>query len=54
MIGNAGVGKSSLLLRFVENVFTDKFISTIGADFKTKTIEVDGNIIKLHIWDTAG
>lgn len=54
LIGNSGVGKSSLLLRFADDVFTDNFMPTIGVDFKIRTIEVDGKTIKLQIWDTAG
>ncbi|MES1915753.1 MAG: Ras-related protein Rab-8A [Cercozoa sp. M6MM] len=54
MIGDSGVGKSCLLLRFSEESFTPSFITTIGIDFKIKTIELDGKRIKLQIWDTAG
>jgi len=48
------VGKSCLLLRFSDDSFTTSFITTIGIDFKIKTIELDGKRIKLQIWDTAG
>ncbi|MBA0807302.1 hypothetical protein Gohar_023115, partial [Gossypium harknessii] len=50
----AGVGKSCLLLRFSDGSFTTSFITTIGIDFKIRTIELDGKRIKLQIWDTAG
>lgn len=49
-----GVGKSCLLLRFSDDSFTPSFITTIGIDFKIRTIELDGKRIKLQIWDTAG
>ncbi|KAI7820097.1 small GTPase superfamily, partial [Kickxella alabastrina] len=54
LIGDSGVGKSCLLLRFSDDQFTPSFITTIGIDFKIRTIEVDGKRIKLQIWDTAG
>jgi GTPase SAR1 family protein len=42
------------LLRFSEDSFTPSFITTIGIDFKIRTIELDGKRVKLQIWDTAG
>ncbi|CAD2094875.1 ras-related protein Rab-1B, putative [Plasmodium vinckei brucechwatti] len=54
LIGDSGVEKSCLLLRFADDTYTDSYISTIGVDFKIKTIEIDDKIIKLQIWDTAG
>ncbi|KAG8061522.1 hypothetical protein GUJ93_ZPchr0003g16864 [Zizania palustris] len=48
------VGKSCLLLRFSDGSFTTSFITTIGIDFKIRTVELDGKRIKLQIWDTAG
>jgi Ras-related protein Rab-8A len=54
MIGDSGVGKSCLLLRFTEDSFTPNFITTIGVDFKIKTVEIEGKRYKLQIWDTAG
>jgi len=54
MIGDSGVGKSCLLLRFSDNQFTSSFITTIGIDFKVKTMEIDGKRVKLTLWDTAG
>ncbi|KYG50152.1 hypothetical protein M433DRAFT_170737 [Acidomyces richmondensis BFW] len=54
LIGDSGVGKSCCLLRFSEDSFTPSFITTIGIDFKIRTIELDGKKVKLQIWDTAG
>jgi Ras-related protein Rab-1A len=54
LIGDSGVGKSCLLLRFADDTYSDSFISTIGVDFKINTIELEGKTIKLQIWDTAG
>jgi len=54
VIGDSGVGKSCLLLRFSDHTYTDHHISTIGVDFKVKTFEVDGKVVKLQIWDSAG
>uniref|UniRef100_S4RKZ6 small monomeric GTPase n=1 Tax=Petromyzon marinus TaxID=7757 RepID=S4RKZ6_PETMA len=54
IIGESGVGKSSLLLRFTDDTFDPELAATIGVDFKVKTIAVDGNKAKLAIWDTAG
>uniref|UniRef100_A0A7S2UMV5 Ras-related protein Rab-18 n=1 Tax=Attheya septentrionalis TaxID=420275 RepID=A0A7S2UMV5_9STRA len=54
MIGDAGVGKSSMLLRFTDDSFDDHIQSTIGVDFKVKHMDVAGKRIKLTVWDTAG
>lgn len=55
IIGDSGVGKSSLLLRYVSDSFESKLAATIGVDFKVKLITVpDGTVVKLSIWDTAG
>jgi len=54
LIGDSGVGKSCLLLRFADDTYTDSYISTIGVDFKIRTIELEGKTVKLQIWDTAG
>lgn len=54
LIGDSGVGKTCVLFRFSEDAYNNTFISTIGIDFKIRTIELDGKKIKLQIWDTAG
>ncbi|XP_037025839.1 ras-related protein Rab-10 [Bradysia coprophila] len=54
LIGDSGVGKTCILFRFSDDAFTSTFISTIGIDFKIKTVELRGKKIKLQIWDTAG
>lgn len=55
LIGDSGVGKSNLLLRFTDDVFNAAYISTIGVDFKVHTFpEMDGQVVKLQLWDTAG
>ena len=54
MVGDSSVGKSSMLGRFVDERFSETYISTIGVDFKTKTIEMDGKMVKIQVWDTAG
>jgi Ras-related protein Rab-1A len=54
LIGESGIGKSSLMLRFADNTFSESYISTIGVDFKIRTIEVDGKVIKFQLFDTAG
>jgi len=50
-VGDTGAGKSSLLLRFSDDTFSESFISTIGIDFKIKTISRNGQTIKLQCWD---
>jgi len=54
LIGNSGVGKSCILMRYADNSFTENFFNTIGVDFKIKTISLNDQVIKMQIWDTAG
>ena len=53
-IGESGVGKTCILRRFVEDKFLKNHLATIGIDFKTKTLNINNQEIKLKIWDTAG
>ena len=54
LIGDSGVGKTSVILRFTKGIFKDDYLNSIGVDFRSKDINYDGKIIKLQIWDTAG
>lgn len=54
VVGDSGVGKTSLLVRYCEDSFQSDYLSTIGVDFKIKRIELNQNQITLNIWDTAG
>ena len=54
LIGDSGVGKSNLLSRFTRNEFSLESKSTIGVEFATRSISVEGKTIKAQIWDTAG
>ncbi|XP_064847748.1 ras-related protein Rab-15 [Oncorhynchus masou masou] len=54
LLGDSGVGKTCLLCRFTDNEFHPSHISTIGVDFKMKTLQIDGIKVRIQIWDTAG
>ncbi len=54
MIGNTGVGKSNILSKLTDNEFNEQHQETIGVEFGSFCIKVDGKIVKLQIWDTAG
>lgn len=54
ILGDAGIGKTSFLTRYAEDVFTTTFIRTIGIDFRIAREEIGGNRLKLQVWDTAG
>ncbi|XP_057673441.1 RAB3D, member RAS oncogene family, b isoform X1 [Corythoichthys intestinalis] len=54
IIGNSSVGKTSFLFRYADDSFTSAFVSTVGIDFKVKTVFRNDKRIKLQIWDTAG
>ena len=47
LIGDPGVGKSSLLLRYADESFTETFISNISVDFKIRTVNIDGKVVKV-------
>jgi len=53
-VGNLGVGKSSLLLRYAEGSFREGFLPTVGVDFKIRTVQQAGSALHLQLWDTAG
>jgi small GTP-binding protein len=54
VVGDSGVGKTSLLVRYCEDSFQTDYLSTIGVDFKIKRMELNHNQVTLNIWDTAG
>ena len=54
IIGDSGVGKSSITNQYIQGVFKKKLEPTIGVEFATKTIEVSKQVVKLQIWDSAG
>ena len=54
MIGAFGVGKTSLVARFVHSIFSDKYLTTVGVKIDKKLVEVDGDQITLMVWDIAG
>ena len=54
IIGDSGVGKTNLILNFVDEPFKENYVATIGVDFKAKTLSIDDKRLKLQIWDTAG
>ena len=54
IIGDSAVGKTNILLRFVNDEYKMAHITTIGVDFKIKIVSIEGVKIKMQIWDTAG
>lgn len=54
IIGDCGVGKTNILMRYCENSFKLNYVSTIGVDFKIKSLQVADTRLKFQIWDTAG
>eukprot|EP00727_Mastigamoeba_balamuthi_P005551 m51a1_g1615 putative ras-related protein rab-1a (198) ;mRNA; f:213530-214964 len=54
LVGESGAGKTSIVLRYTDNTFSEEPLTSIGSDFKVKDLVVDGRPVKLQIWDTAG
>jgi Ras-related protein Rab-7A len=54
ILGDSGVGKTSLMNQYVNKKFTNQYKATIGADFLTKEVQMDGKSVTMQIWDTAG
>lgn len=54
ILGDSGVGKTSLMHQYVNKKFDSRYKATIGADFLTKNVELNGQLVTLQIWDTAG
>jgi small GTP-binding protein len=54
LLGDTGVGKTSLVYRFIENRFSTDFKSTLGVNLLKRTVEVEGNQVTVQIWDLGG
>jgi len=54
LLGTSGVGKTSLIARFVDNSFSDRYLTSVGVAIKKKTVQIDGTEVVLTIWDLAG
>ena len=54
LIGDSGTGKTALMNRFADDSWVTNPTSTIGVDFKIRTVRIDGHVVKLQLWDTAG
>lgn len=54
VVGDGGVGKTSLTVRFTTGSFRENYLPTLGVNFYSKTVDVDGTLVKLTIWDTGG
>lgn len=53
-LGDSGVGKTSLLMRYADDSFSESFITTIGIDIKFRYLEIDGKTVKVQVYDSAG
>ena len=54
LLGDSSVGKTCILTRYADNTFQEEHMATIGLDFKIKSVNLNGKIVKVQIWDTAG
>jgi Ras-related protein Rab-1A len=54
VIGNSGVGKSCLAVQATKNIFENNYVATVGFEFFSFNLKMDGKVIKLQIWDTCG
>ena len=54
LLGDSGVGKSSIAQRYCKDTFSDNYDVTIGGAYMQQTLNVDGTVVKMHIWDTGG
>ncbi|CAF1121593.1 unnamed protein product [Rotaria sordida] len=54
IIGDSGVGKTTILQRFAQDYFSTEYVATIGVDFQIRTLDIDSKRCKLQVWDTAG
>lgn len=54
MIGASCTGKTSLLIRFVNDSFNTTYLNTVGVDLKSQTLNIEGTMTRLNIWDTTG
>ena len=54
VIGDSDVGKTSILVKFTDEQFKSTHITTVGIDFKIKTMKIDDKVVKVQVWDTAG
>ena len=54
VIGNSGVGKSCLAVQATKNIFENNYVATVGFEFFSFNLKMDGKVIKLQIWGTCG
>eukprot|EP00992_Anisonema_acinus_P015577 TRINITY_DN9802_c0_g1_i1.p1 TRINITY_DN9802_c0_g1~~TRINITY_DN9802_c0_g1_i1.p1 ORF type:complete len:206 (+),score=41.37 TRINITY_DN9802_c0_g1_i1:52-669(+) len=54
VVGDSGVGKTSLVLRYTDDIYDSSYMATIGVDFRIKSFERNDEAVKLQVWDTAG